>query len=97
MKQYGMITGKPNIPNRQVVVDGFLSILSNRGGIVEYRAQLYDVLQKGDPIADVTDPFGEVLETVVAPEESIVWSKALRPMVATGECIATLGKNIRHI
>jgi len=97
MKQYDMITGKPNIPDRQVVVDGFLSILSNRGGIVEYRAQLYDVLQKGDAIADVTDPFGEVLETLVAPEESIVWSKALRPMVATGECIATLGKNIRHI
>lgn len=97
LKFYGLLGGKPNIPDRQTVVDGFLSLLSNRGGIVEYRAQLYDVLEKGDPIADITDPFGEVLETLVAPEESVMWSKALRPMVATGECVATLGKNIRHV
>ena len=97
MKQFGMITGKPNVPDHQVIVDGFLSLLSNRGGILDYRAQLYDVLQKGDPVADVTDPFGKVLETLVAPEESIMWSKALRPLVATGECVATLGKNIRKI
>ena len=97
MKTYGMVGGTPSIPDRQIVVDGFLSLLSNRGGIVEYRAQLYDVLRKGDPVADVTDPFGEVVETLVAPEESVMWSKALRPLVATGECVATLGKNIRHI
>lgn len=97
MKHYKMIDGKPSIPERQVVVDGFLSLLSNRGGIVEYRAQLYDVLAKGDPVADVTDPFGHVLETLVAPEECVMWSKALRPLAATGECVATLGKNIRHI
>ena len=97
MKHYSMIDGSPSIPDQQVVVDGFLSLLSNRGGILEFRAQLYDVLQKGDPVVDVTDPFGEVLETLVAPEESVMWSKALRPMVATGECVATLGKNIRKI
>lgn len=97
MKHYEMIDGSPNIPDRQVVVDGFLSLLSNRGGIVDYRADLYDVLEKGDPIADITDPFGDVLETLVAPEESIMWSKALRPMAATGECVSTLGKNIRYV
>ncbi len=97
MKHYGMMDGKPTIPKRQTVVDGFLSLLSNRGGILEYRAQIYDVLAKGDPVADVTDPFGNVLETLVAPEEAVMWSKALRPMVATGEVVATLGKNIRHI
>ncbi|MEE2754282.1 MAG: succinylglutamate desuccinylase/aspartoacylase family protein [Candidatus Latescibacterota bacterium] len=97
MKHHGMVSGKPNIPHRQVVVDGFLSLLSNRGGIIDYRAELYDVLQKDDPVADITDPFGEVLETLVASEESVMWSKALRPMVATGECVATLGKNIRHV
>lgn len=97
MKHYEMIAGKPSIPEKQVVVDGFLTLLSNRGGIVEYRAQLYDVLEKGAPVADVTDPFGEVLETITAPEESVMWSKALRPMVATGECVATLGKNVRYV
>ncbi len=97
MKMLEMVEGKPSIPDRQTVVDGFLTLLSNRGGIVEYRTQLYEVLQKGDPVADITDPLGEVLETLVAPEESVVWSRALRPMVATGEVVGTLGKNIRHI
>lgn len=97
LKHYDMIAGKPSIPSCQTVVDGFLSLLSNRGGILEYRAQLYDVLEKGASVADVTDPFGEVIETLKAPEESVMWSKALRPMVASGEVVATLGKNIRTI
>jgi predicted deacylase len=97
LKYYGFIPGEPHIPEKQVVVNGFLTVLSNRGGFVEFHAQRYDHLQKGDPIADVTDPFGNVLETLRAPEESIFWSENLRPMVASGEMVATLGKNIRHV
>ena len=97
LKNYGFITGKPRIPERQVVVDGFLSLLANRGGLLEYHSQLYDHLQKGDPVVDVTDPFGKVLETICSPAESVMWSSNLRPMVASGECVATLGKNIRHV
>ena len=97
LKYYGVIPGEPHIPQRQVVVDGFLTVLSNRGGFVEFHAQRYDHLQKGDPIADITDPFGNVLETLRAPEESIFWSENARPMVASGEMVATLGKNIRYV
>lgn len=97
LKHHGLIKGKPIVPDKQVVVDGFLSLLANRGGFVEYRAKLYDHLEKGDPVADVTDPFGDVLETLVAPDESIFWSHTLRPAAATGECVATLGKNVRSI
>lgn len=97
MKHFGMIKGKPIVPTKQVVVDGFLSVLCNRGGLVDYRAHLYDHIQKGDPILDITDPFGGVLETLHAPEESIFWSHTLRPMVSTGECVCTLGKNVRTI
>ena len=97
LKHYGLIQGTPHIPDRQVVVDGFFSVLSNRGGFIEYHAELYDHLQKGDPVADITDPFGKVLETLRAPEESIFWSHNLRPMVASGELVATLGKNIWYV
>ena len=92
-----MVPGEPLIPERQVVVDGFLSLLANRGGFLEYRASLYDQLQKGDPVADVTDAFGTVRETIEAPEDSVFWSRALRPMVASGELVGTVGKNVRHI
>ncbi len=97
LKHYGFLPGEPRIPERQVVVDGFVTVLSNRGGLVEYRAALYDHMQKGDPVADITDAFGNVLETLAAPQESIFWSRNLRPVVASGEPIATLGKGIRDI
>ena len=97
LRQYGMISGEPEVPERQVVVDGFFTVLSNRGGFLEFRAALYDRLRKGDPVADVTDPFGTVLETLAAPEESIFWSRCLRPMVASGQFVATLGRNIRYV
>ena len=97
LKHYGFTDGEPEAPERQVVVDGFVDLLSSRGGFVEYRARLYDHLKRGDPVADITDPFGTVLETVRAPQESILWSQGLRPMVSSGECIATAGKNIRYI
>ena len=97
LKHYGLLKGEPILPEKQFVVDGFLSLLANRGGFVNYRARLYDHLRKGDAVADVTDPFGEGLETVVAPEESIFWSHTLRPAVATGECVGTLGKNVRSL
>lgn len=97
MKHYEMIPGEPVIPEKQVVVDGFLSLLANRGGFLEYRASLYDHLQKGDPLADVTDPFGNVLETIVAPEDSVYWSRALKPTVASGGFVATVGKNVRYV
>jgi len=97
MKHYGFIEGEPHVPEKQVVVDGFFTVLSNRGGFIEFHAQKYDHLQKGDPVADITDPFGNVLETLRAPEESIFWSENLRPMVASGEMVATLGKNIRYV
>ena len=97
LKHHGFVPGRPHIPEHQAVADGFLALLSNRGGFVEYRAGLYDLLQKGDPVADITDPFGEVLETICAPQESIFWSRTLRPMVASGESIGTVGKHIRYI
>jgi uncharacterized protein len=97
LRHYGMMPGRPRIPERQVVVDGFTTVLSNRGGFLEYRADLYAHLQSGEPVAEVTDPFGNVLETLRAPHESILWSRSLYPMVAAGEAVATLGKNIRYI
>ena len=97
LKYYGFIEGRPQTPRRQIVVDGFLSLLAARGGFLDYRAALYDHLQKGDPVADVTNPFGRVLDTVYAPQDSIFWARSLRPMVATGEALAMLGKNIRYV
>ena len=97
LKHYGFLSGSPRIPERQVVVDAFTTRVSGRGGIVEYRAALYDPLQKGDAVADITDAFGNVLETLTAPQEAIFWSRTLRPMVASGESVGTLGRGIRYV
>ena len=97
MVHYGFLPGRPTLPEQQVVVDGFVTLVCNRGGFLEYRAELYDHLQKGDPVVDITDVFGEVVETVSAPQKSVFWAHNLRPMVASGESVGLLGKNVRHI
>ena len=97
LRHYSMLPGRPRIPERQIVVDAFTPLLSNRGGFIEYQADLYAHLQAEEVVAHITDPFGNVLETLRAPHEAIFWSKSLYPMVAAGESVATLGKNIRYI
>jgi predicted deacylase len=52
---------------------------------------LYDRVIPDQPVATVTDLFGDVRQTVRAPRAGIVWSRCLYPSIATGEMIVTLG------
>ena len=91
LHQYGILPGKPLLPERQWVVEGFEPIRSRMGGVVEIDVNLYDRVALDQPVATVTDLFGEVREIVRASRAGIVWSHTLYPSVATGEMILTLG------
>ena len=97
LRHHEMLPGRPRIPERQIAVDSFTPILSNRGGFIKFKVDLYAHLEAGDPVAQITDPFGNILDTLHTLHEAIFWSKSLYPMVAPGEIVATLGKNIRYI
>ncbi|MFQ6041802.1 MAG: succinylglutamate desuccinylase/aspartoacylase family protein [Candidatus Poribacteria bacterium] len=97
LKHYDFIEGEPVIPGKQIVVDSFTKVMSNRGGFVRYLAQLYDHIEADQPIAEILDVFGDLVEIIKAPKPGIFWGKNLYPMVASGESIATIGINVKYI
>src|SRR5438132_4845610 len=91
LQHYGFLAGRPQIPERQWVVDGFEPIRAGVGGVVEYAVDLYEQVGRDQPLATVTDLFGEAREVLRAPKPGIVWLRSLYPAVSSGEIVLTLG------
>jgi len=91
LHHYGFLPGRPQIPERQWVVAGFEPIRAGVGGVVEFAVNLYDQVAPGQPVATVTNLFGEVREVLRAPRPGIVWLRSLYPAVSAGETVLTLG------
>ncbi len=56
-------------------------------GFVRHIAQLGDHVYKGDRLATITDPYGEVLTTITATTEGVVIGKQNIPLAQEGEAI----------
>lgn len=97
LRHYQFIEGTSEIPERQVVVNRFVSIVCNKGGFVYYKANLYDELEARQPIAEIRDVFGHVIEVVRSPDEGIFWSHPVYPMVASGGIIGKIGTPISYL
>ena len=76
LQYYKFIAGTPQIPERQIVVKKFVPLLSNEGGFVYYKAELYEQLAMYQHVADICDVFGNVRESVRAPVEGYFLGKA---------------------
>ena len=97
LKHYQFINGTPEIPDKQIVVNKFITIVSNKGGFVYYKANLSDQLQARQPIAEIRDVFGNLTDVVRAPEEGVFWSHPTYPMVASGGIIGKIGTPISYL
>jgi uncharacterized protein len=91
LQHYGFLPGRPQIPERQWVVAGFEPIRAPVGGVIEFSVELYQQVVGGQPVATVTDLFGETREVLRAPAPGIVWLRSLYPAVSSGETVLTLG------
>ncbi len=91
LKWLKMIEGNPELPEKQNVANLTQSMISNRGGFLEWHFELGDFIKKGDAVVDVTDPFGRVLETLKAPSDGILWLKTEYPMISSGMNAGRLG------
>lgn len=91
LKHYGFIEGNPELPVKQVVVNKLISLVSNEGGFIYYKVNLYDYVEVHQPIAHICDVFGNLREEVPAPESGIFWSHLACPVVATGGVVAKIG------
>ncbi|MBS3126951.1 succinylglutamate desuccinylase/aspartoacylase family protein [Candidatus Woesearchaeota archaeon] len=66
-------------------------LYTNHGGLLEVFPPLASFVTKGEPIAQVKDPFGEVLTEYTAPEGGIIIGKSVDPINQTGSRICHLG------
>jgi uncharacterized protein len=89
--RYGFLPGSPEIPDRQWVVEGFEPLRAGVGGVVEFAVELYERVERDQPLATITNLFGEPRDLLRAPRPGIVWLRSLYPTVAVGETVLTLG------
>lgn len=95
--QYGFLEDKPSTPNEQFRAKGFEVVHANRGGLVDLTADLYDRIEEGDELFDVTGVFGETKETVEATKDGIVWRTRRLPMVASGEYVMSVATGVERL
>ncbi|MDX1468346.1 MAG: M14 family metallopeptidase [Acidimicrobiia bacterium] len=66
-------------------------VRARRGGLVEVLVNLGDAVEKGQPIALISDAFGVRPTTVKASETGWVIAKSLRPLVHSGDALVHIG------
>ena len=91
LRYYGFIKGDPELPERQALVNRLITLLSNEGGFIYYKVNLYDYVDAHQPVAEIRDVFGNLREIMRAPESGIFWSHPAQPMVSTGGAIGKIG------
>ena len=97
LKYYQFIDGTPEIPDKQIVVNKFITIVNNKGGFIYYKANLSDQLQPRQTIAEIRDVYGNVTDVVHAPEAGVFWSHPTYPMVASGGIVGKIGTPITYL
>jgi predicted deacylase len=66
-------------------------IRATASGFVSHKLELGEQVEKGTVLADVVDPFGEVLALVKAPRKGIIIGKQNIPLVQEGEAMYHIG------
>lgn len=94
MEDLGMLARQTNgdDPHEDAVVCGnSYWLYTDVGGVLQVFPRLTDVVQKGEPIARVTDIYGTEIRTYEAPEAGIVVGVSTNPVAHTGARILHLG------
>ena len=83
--------GEVNIPEVKNVCSKSYWIFTKNGGYLKVLVDLKQKLEKGDPIAILTDSFGHIIQEYKAPEAGIVVGKSTNPVSISGSRIIHLG------
>jgi predicted deacylase len=91
--RYGFLDGEITTAP-QTRATGFSQYGSPAGGLVTFRADLGDRVDRGETLFEITGPFGRVKETVTADSSGILWRHRRLPQVASGEYVCSVGTNV---
>jgi len=93
LKYFGMIPGKPKIPDRQIIITSRKHIRCTSGGMAIMDVMPGQVLKKGEKIAHIIDVGSEMseIEVLEADQDMYIISTRVNPPVDTGDRIAFVG------
>lgn len=94
LRYMGMISSKgvakPKAPSQYCASSKWLR--APMGGLLRNFRGDGDVVKRGDVIASVSDPFGQVDEEIIAPFNGIVIGRAVMPIVNEGDAVFHLAR-----
>jgi predicted deacylase len=93
LAHYGFRDGEADL-SEQIRASGFEQYGAPAGGLVSFHCELEDRIERGDPLFDVTDPFGRAKSTVTADSPGVFWRARRLPQVATGEYVCSVGTDV---
>ena len=67
-------------------------LYTRRGGLLRVLPQVTEQVTAGSLLATLTDPFGDVIDEIVAPHDAVVIGRAIDPVVGTGGRVVHLGR-----
>ncbi|KZY39933.1 MULTISPECIES: succinylglutamate desuccinylase/aspartoacylase family protein [unclassified Oleiphilus] len=62
-------------------------VRSTDSGFIRYKRTLGELVEKGDALADIQDPFGRVLDTITSHAKGIIIGKQNIPLAQEGEAL----------
>ncbi len=91
MIDQGMVVGQVTKPGREPYIGNLTTNVSApHGGYARLRVKLGDKVKAGQPLATISDPFGQVTATVTAPLDGQVLSIATSPLHEIGAMLVRL-------
>lgn len=89
----GILRWEPPAPkDREPIICGSSKWLRTRaGGLLTTQFQLRDVLKKKQPLAEIRDPFGHMVEAYSAPSDGVVIGMSKSPVALPGTRYCHLG------
>jgi predicted deacylase len=93
LRYYHFLDGEVGL-EPQTRATGFDRYGSPSGGLVRFRKELGDIVEIGDVLFEVTDPFGQLKAEVTADDGGIFWRSRRLPQVATGEYVCSVGTDV---
>ena len=88
MANLGMVAGAPALPPvKPFVGNKLVEVAAPRGGFVHILVPLGGEAAKGAPIATISDPFGRINATIIAPETGRINTLATDPLRDPGDML----------
>jgi uncharacterized protein len=91
MVNQAMYTGLVEVKAQKTFIgNNVFNIRSQKAGFANLKVKIGDIVAEGAPLAQITGPFGDVIETLTAPQAGQVLSVATDPRTLSGSMVARM-------